>query len=181
MGGLQARPAPINSTFSCRASTILVRFAPTSPEFVGSIECTHPSRQNTEIKEMELAIGSITKKYANFSGRARRKEFWLFMLSYFIIYIIFIFIDILLDLFATDSEYGLFSTIFALLFIIPSLAVSIRRLHDTDRTGWWILIQIIPLIGFVWIIVLWCLRGTEGENRFGSDPLGPDLESVFGD
>jgi uncharacterized membrane protein YhaH (DUF805 family) len=67
----------------------------------------------------------------------------------------------------------------SLALFLPSLAVAVRRLHDTDRTGWWVLIGLVPLIGWIIYLVFMCQRGTEGPNRFGADPLGPDVAAAF--
>jgi len=120
---------------------------------------------------MGIVIQCITKKYAEFSSRASRKEFWLFILCYMVVYLILIGIDFSANTFNLESGFGVFSGIFWLLTIIPYLAVSVRRLHDTNRVGWWVLITLIPLVGVIWLIVLFCLKGSEGENRFGGDPL----------
>ncbi len=110
-------------------------------------------------------------KYAQFSGRSRRKEFWLFYLLITIATIVLTFIDISIGSFDAVSGFGLLSGIFTLAIIVPSLAVSVRRLHDTDRSGWWLLISFIPLLGTLVLIVFWCLRGTQGQNEYGDDPL----------
>jgi len=103
------------------------------------------------------------KKYADFSGRSRRKEYWLFALFYMIICLTLSIIGI-----ATESFwlYGLF----LLASFIPTIAVGVRRLHDTNRTGWWILISLVPLIGAIWFIVLCCFDSDPGDNRFGKNP-----------
>ena len=83
---------------------------------------------------------------------------------------------------SASAEGGVLTAIWAIGNIIPLLACGIRRLHDTDRSGWWILISLIPLIGTIWLIVLMCLDGTSGRNRFGPDPkdrLGRAAEAVF--
>lgn len=108
------------------------------------------------------------KKYAVFSGRAQRAEYWYFLLFYLIIYVGLAIVDSLLGM----SEIGLLSLIFSLAMIVPSLAVSVRRLHDVDRTGWWVLFAFIPLIGFIVLLVFTVQDGTPGENRFGSNPKG---------
>jgi uncharacterized membrane protein YhaH (DUF805 family) len=74
---------------------------------------------------------------------------------------------------------SLLSSLGSLALFLPTLAVAVRRLHDTDRTGWWILIGLIPLIGWIIYLVFMCQRGTEGPNRFGEDPLGPDVAATF--
>ena len=111
------------------------------------------------------------KKYADFDGRARRQEFWLFYLTIFLGYIVTAIFDILTGTFDEVSGAGLFSAIFFLAMIIPSIAVSIRRLHDLDRTGWWYLISIVPLVGPLVLLIFFCIPGTAGNNRFGPDPL----------
>lgn len=110
-------------------------------------------------------------KYAQFSGRSRRKEFWLFYLLITIATIVLTFIDISIGSFDAVSGFGLLSGIFTLAIIVPSLAVSVRRLHDTDRSGWWLLLSIIPLLGTIVLVVFWCLKGTQGQNEYGDDPL----------
>tara|TARA_B100000686_G_C16175454_1_gene658366 strand:- start:89 stop:457 length:369 start_codon:yes stop_codon:yes gene_type:complete len=122
---------------------------------------------------MDLVIQCITKKYAEFSSRASRKEFWLFFLSYCIAVVVLSVIDGIVGTYHVESGYGLFSGIYVLVTLIPYLAVCVRRLHDTDRSGWWLLLWFFPLIGLIWFIVLCCLKGSDGENRFGADPLTP--------
>ena len=116
---------------------------------------------------MDLVIQSITSKYADFSTRASKKEFWLFALLYLLAYFFFIAIDFSIDTFNYAIGFGLFSGIFWLATIVPYLAVSVRRLHDTNRVGWWYFLILIPLVGSIWLIVLLCLKSDEGENRFG--------------
>ncbi len=103
------------------------------------------------------------KKYATFSGRARRKEYWLFVLFNFIATLVAAFVDGFLG---TST----FSGLYPLAAFIPSLAVGVRRLHDTDRSGWWWLINLVPIVGNIVFLVFLCLEGTPGENRFGLDP-----------
>lgn len=109
------------------------------------------------------------RKYAIFAGRSRRKEFWFFMLFYLVFIILAMLMDMVLGTFSMELEIGVLSGIFGVAMIIPSIAVTVRRLHDTDRRGWWLLILLIPL-GVVWLIVLWVLDGHAGDNRFGPDP-----------
>ena len=120
---------------------------------------------------MDTVINCITKKYFDFSSRAPRKEFWFFFLCYLGGIFILTFIDVLANTFDDEIGVGFFTSTFVLLTAIPYLAVAVRRLHDTDRTGWWVLIAIIPIIGGVCLIVLHSLKGNQGENRFGDDPL----------
>ena len=120
---------------------------------------------------MDIVIKCITEKYVDFSTRAPRKEYWLFALCYVVVYLISVGIDFSADTYNLEIGIGVFSGIFWLLTIIPTLAVAFRRLHDTNRVGWWALIMLIPLVGAIWLLVLLCLKGDEGENRFGGDPL----------
>ena len=106
------------------------------------------------------------KKYAEFSGRARRKEFWMFVLFNFLASVAIGIVDGILG---TNGALG---GLYSLAVLIPSLAVAARRLHDTDRSGWWQLIALIPLIGFIILLVFLCSDSKPGENRFGANPKG---------
>ena len=111
------------------------------------------------------------QKYSDFSGRASRPEYWWFYLFYIVVLIVAMIIDSIVgsSLFA---NYGIVSVIAMLGFLLPSLAASVRRLHDTDRSGWWLLIALIPLIGAIVLLVFLVSGGTSGQNRFGSDTVG---------
>ena len=111
------------------------------------------------------------KKYAVFSGRARRKEYWLFMLLFLIVVFVSGFVDVMMGTFSEEAEVGLVSGIVTLGLLIPSLAVSVRRLHDKNLSGWWFLLALIPFFGGIALLIIFCMRGTVGENRFGDDPL----------
>jgi uncharacterized membrane protein YhaH (DUF805 family) len=123
----------------------------------------------------QQAVQSVFSNYANFRGRASRSEFWWFQLFLLLGGIV----AGLLDQFANSSVLGgsPLATLFWLATIIPDLAVTVRRLHDTDSSGWWILLGLIPLIGVIVLIVWWCQEGSRGYNRFGADPLQPALTS----
>lgn len=110
------------------------------------------------------------QKYATFSGRAQRAEYWYFLLFYIIIYVALMIVDGITGSLNAESGLGLLSGLFALGMLVPSLAVSVRRLHDTDRSGWWLLIGIIPLIGGIILLVFTAQDGTQGDNSFGSNP-----------
>src|SRR5215211_6659398 len=109
------------------------------------------------------------KKYAVFGGRSRRKEYWYFLLFNIIVAIVLAWIDALLGTFSS-SGIGVLSGIYGLAILIPSLAVTVRRLHDIDRSGWWILIALVPLIGTIVLLVFALLEGTPGPNRYGLNP-----------
>ncbi len=114
----------------------------------------------------------VLKKYTVFSGRARRKEFWMFFLFSAIISVFLAVIDEFMGWkFEMGGEnLGFLSTLYYIAVIIPYLAVIFRRLHDTDRSGWWFLIAFIPIVGIIVLLVFLILDGTKGENRFGPDP-----------
>ncbi|MER5964698.1 DUF805 domain-containing protein [Streptomyces sp. NPDC002057] len=105
----------------------------------------------------------VIKKYAVFSGRARRKEFWMFELFNIIIAIVLAVIGVALD-------FSLLSTLYSLAIFLPSLGVTIRRLHDTNRSGWWVLIGLIPLVGAIILIVFAATEGDQHENEHGPNP-----------
>lgn len=102
---------------------------------------------------MDLAIRCITKKYATFSGRTRRKEYWMLFLLYLIISLILAVIGGSLVNKSSRQSLDMLSAVIGLVLLLPSLAVTARRLHETDRSGWWILIGFIPVIGTIWY---WC-------------------------
>jgi uncharacterized membrane protein YhaH (DUF805 family) len=110
------------------------------------------------------------KKYAVFSGRSRRMEYWYFVLFNIIVGIVLGAIDGLLGTRGSVMGAGLLSGIYGLAILIPSLAVTVRRLHDIDRSGWWILIALVPLIGSIVLLVFALLDGTPGPNRYGPNP-----------
>jgi len=116
---------------------------------------------------MNLVLQCITSKYADFSTRASRKEFWLFYLFYLLAFLIFISIDVFIGTSQLEIGFGILSGIFLLATFVPFLALAIRRLHDTNRSGWWLFVSLVPFVGGIWLIVLWCLKSAEGENRFG--------------
>lgn len=111
----------------------------------------------------------VMKNTFNFSGRARRKEYWMFALMTFLISIVLTTIDIVAGL-EFAPEVGVLSTIFGLIILIPSLSVTVRRLHDTGRSGAWILIGLIPLVGLIVILVFMVLDSQQDTNRFGPNP-----------
>lgn len=106
----------------------------------------------------------VLKNYATFSGRARRKEYWMFTLFNFIALIILLILDFII------GTYFVLYGLYCVGIIIPSLAVSVRRLHDLEKSGWWIFISLIPLIGGIWLLVLLCTDGTAGNNAYGPSP-----------
>jgi uncharacterized membrane protein YhaH (DUF805 family) len=125
------------------------------------------------------------RRYADFSGRSRRKEYWLFNLGVVLTYTVLLIVSFASS--GPDGEPGAVFGLVGLLFvgiwlalIIPSLAVLIRRLHDQERSGWFILLAFVPVIGGLVLLVFTLLPGTPGENRYGADPRGNEHQAVFG-
>ncbi len=112
---------------------------------------------------------AVLKNYAGFSGRARRTEYWMFVLFNAIFSSIAVFLDYIFDI-DFGYGYGAISGLYSLVVFIPSLAVSVRRLHDIGKSGWMLLIGLIPLIGVIWLIILFVTEGNKGENQYGPDP-----------
>jgi uncharacterized membrane protein YhaH (DUF805 family) len=112
----------------------------------------------------------VLKKYADFNGRARRKEYWMFFLFNVIITIVLMIVDGILGTSAVPGTLGLLGALYSLVLLIPGIAVAVRRLHDTGRSGWWILIGLVPFVGFIVLIVFMVQDGTPGENQFGKNP-----------
>ncbi len=110
------------------------------------------------------------KKYAVFSGRSRRKEYWYFYLFYILFIFVLSFIDVMIGTYDAVAEIGLIGGVFILFSLIPLLATSVRRLHDTDRSGWWLLIALIPIIGAIVILVFTLQDSKPGQNQYGSNP-----------
>jgi uncharacterized membrane protein YhaH (DUF805 family) len=111
----------------------------------------------------------VLKKYAVFDGRARRKEYWMFSLVNMIIGFVLGLIEGFAGGGVSDGP-GVLGTIYTLAVFIPAIAVAVRRLHDTDRSGWWLLIGLIPLIGIIALIVFMVLDSEPGDNQYGPNP-----------
>ena len=114
------------------------------------------------------------RKYAVFTGRAQRREFWTFFFVNLFIIFALRGIDILLGTWNRDDRVGLISLIFEFAILIPALAVTIRRLHDTNRSGWWCLIHFIPLIGWIPFYMFMGEDSQPSENQYGPNPK-PEL------
>jgi uncharacterized membrane protein YhaH (DUF805 family) len=108
----------------------------------------------------------VLKHYAEFSGRARRSEYWNFVLLNLIVAFVLSFADTVVR---KILGFGVFGPVYALVVLLPSIAVSIRRLHDTDRSGWWLLLAFVPIVG---LVLIWFLAedGNAGTNRYGQNP-----------
>ena len=127
---------------------------------------------------MKWYLKVVKDNYANFSGRARRKEYWMFTLFN----IIFLYGLILISgalTYATETPVFMFLyVIYALAVLIPSFGVVVRRLHDTGKSGWYYFVSLIPLVGFIWLLVLLVTEGDKGPNQYGPDPKAIDNEEI---
>lgn len=133
------------------------------------------------------------RRYFDFSGRSRRKEYWMFFLFVIIIELIIaslLFSQIPLNAYGVmdwpaegigAGTYALIAVafLFGLGTIIPQIAVQVRRFHDQDKSGWFVLLNLIPYVGFLIVFVFMCIEGTRGPNRFGADPKDPNNARVF--
>ena len=113
---------------------------------------------------LQEAVSSVLSQYAGFTGRARRSEYWFWTLAYFIAYVVASIIDRILGI-------NIFVIVLVLAAIVPSIAVGVRRLHDTDKSGWFILLGLIPVIGAIVLIVFFVADSTP-DNEYGPNPKG---------
>jgi uncharacterized membrane protein YhaH (DUF805 family) len=123
--------------------------------------------------DMKTAVTTVLSKYATFQGRAARPEYWWWVLATLILFIALGILDGVIfapmmghEAFSEDAGQPL-SFLASLALLLPNLAVAVRRLHDTDRSGWWLLLGFIPLIGTLVLLFFMVQRGTDGANRFG--------------
>jgi uncharacterized membrane protein YhaH (DUF805 family) len=120
------------------------------------------------------------KRYAEFSGRSRRKEYWMFFLGVIIAEIVLSIVERVLGLSGmVAGVYGPLIVLLMLGLIVPGIAVVVRRLHDQDKSGWFALLGLIPFVGGLILLVLMCLEGTKGPNRYGPDPKDPASAEAF--
>lgn len=116
----------------------------------------------------------VINQFSDFSGRARRKEFWMFVLFNMTFALCAMLLDNFLgttiQIAGEDAGYGLIYIIYSLFVLIPNLALSVRRMHDVGKSGWFLLIAFIPIIGAIWLLVLDCTDGEKGTNKWGPNP-----------
>ena len=119
------------------------------------------------------------KRYAEFGGRSRRKEYWMYTLFVVLVSVVTTLSDAVIGY--DWASTGPINTVVNLGLLCPGLAVSFRRLHDVDRSAWWLLLWLLPVIGWIVLLVWSCNDGTRGTNQFGVDPKNPDgdLRTVF--
>jgi len=123
---------------------------------------------------MEWYLG-VLKKYAVFDGRARRKEYWMFLLFHMIVVIGLLIVNAIIMSSVSESTLAQVAvvlpiTVYMLGVLCPALGVTIRRLHDTGKSGWWIFISLVPVIGGLWFLYLMVIDGTPGDNQYGPSP-----------
>lgn len=128
------------------------------------------------------------RQYADFSGRARRTEYWMFVLFNFIFSIVAVGLDYMLGFGLSLSDeygdtvqipYGYIFIAYTLAMLIPGLAVAVRRLHDVGKSGWMLLVGLIPLIGGIWLLVLYCTDSQDGSNKWGDNPKSDGTEGLL--
>ena len=115
------------------------------------------------------------QQYADFSGRARRKEYWMFVLFNAIVAFVISFILGLIAGLTDIAALANLSYIYTLAVLIPSLAVCVRRLHDVGKSGWMYLICLIPVVGWIWLIILFCTDSQKGSNQWGNNPKESEI------
>lgn len=115
-------------------------------------------------------FSAAMKKYADFEGRASAREYWMFYLMYVVFTLGFALLDLLFRTYSSNNSPGLFTGLYGLAVLLPSLAIAVRRLHDTNKAGGWYFISFIPLIGAIWFIFLLVAEGDTAANRFGPLP-----------
>jgi uncharacterized membrane protein YhaH (DUF805 family) len=126
------------------------------------------SDDQTTIKESDMGffdwyLKCIKQHYADFEGRARRTEYWMFFL-------VNVIIAVVIGIIGRIIHVPIIASLYSLAVLVPGIAVGVRRLHDTGKSGWWWLIALIPLIGTIWIIILFATNGDQGSNQYGADP-----------
>ncbi len=119
------------------------------------------------------------RRYAEFSGRSRRKEYWMFVLLMLIVGIVVGMVEAALGLTGALGPYGPLSLLIGLATLVPSISVSVRRLHDTGRSGWWLLLIFLPIIGSIMLLIFFVLEGHKGPNEYGPDPKGAGAGEAY--
>lgn len=106
----------------------------------------------------------VVRNYALFTGRARRTEYWMFILFNILFAALASVLDWIL------GTWNMISGLYGLVMIVPSIAVAVRRLHDINKTGFFLLVGLIPVVGFIWLLILFLKEGDMGDNQYGTDP-----------
>lgn len=128
--------------------------------------------ENGQLSLFALFLETLTKRYAQFSGRASKREFWGFMLFKIVAVVAIFFVTVIMSEInkSLGSIFSLLYWLFVIALVIPDLSVGVRRLHDIGKSGWWYLIAFVPLIGTIWLIILWCQASVNEDNQWGGLP-----------
>lgn len=128
--------------------------------------------ENGQLSLFALFLETLTKRYAQFSGRASKREFWGFVLFRIVAMVAISFVTVIMFEIneSLGSIFSLLYWLFAIALVIPDLSVGVRRLHDIGKSGWWFLIGLVPLIGPIWLIILWCQASVNEDNQWGGLP-----------
>ncbi|WP_118997633.1 DUF805 domain-containing protein [Neisseria polysaccharea] len=128
--------------------------------------------ENGQLSLFALFLEALTKRYAQFSGRASKREFWGFLLFRTVAEVaILLVIGIMVEVSRSLGDiFSILYFLFTLAVLVPTISVGVRRLHDTGKSGWWYLISVIPLIGWIWLIILWCQASVNEDNQWGGLP-----------
>lgn len=125
------------------------------------------------MKKWYLSV--LSTEYANFAGRMRRRDFWMFKLFDFLVVLALGFIvKIIFSILGISVDSNIIYLIYYLVTFLPHLAITVRRLHDTTRSGWWVLLNLIPLFGSIVLLIFFCQNSTPGNNIYGTNPKGED-------
>ncbi|MDR2100894.1 MAG: DUF805 domain-containing protein [Campylobacteraceae bacterium] len=119
---------------------------------------------------VQYYLDAIKNHYFDFNGRARRSAYWFFVLSNIIVSIAISIVDAII--FVNIIGFALLGLLYNLAIILPSLGLAVRRLHDIGKSGWWVLITLIPIVGIIWFIILAATDSERGENQYGANPKG---------
>lgn len=122
------------------------------------------SRKNKKIKNMKFYLDAL-KNYANFEDRANRQEYWMFVLFNIIFSLVASLLDYIFGITFGSLGSGPIDILYSLALLIPSLAITVRRLHDINKSGWMILISLIPILGWIWILILLCTDTKKQETE----------------
>jgi uncharacterized membrane protein YhaH (DUF805 family) len=114
----------------------------------------------------------VLKKYAVFTGRARRKEYWMFVLCNLIVYVVLAILASILSAATNSSVFTVILYLYVLAILLPTIALGVRRLHDTGRSGWWMLIALVPFLGAITLFIFSVLDSQPGDNLYGPNPKG---------
>jgi uncharacterized membrane protein YhaH (DUF805 family) len=137
---------------------------PPPPANYGGAGAPRPALPTPLVSYWKLVV---LERYAKFDGRSRRAEFWWYFLANLIISFVLNFIDMVIGL-GMGGGVGVLGLIYSLAVLVPGLAVGVRRLHDTNKSGWWLLFALVPLVGIIVLIVFFATDGQPGPNRYGA-------------